>query len=299
MCSTSARVVRLASVGLKSSADSGRFFTSAITPSRVYAHASSASSSSDIAPVFFMQAPGSARARAVRDGRVPVAWAVETAPCPHDSAQAFELPIRQWWRGLAEIIWRLRSGWQVACLGGRTTQTVCHRVVASCESGPAPLHRGCPCQQDDYGTGARAAQKYRPPFMPTGTAPRDEKISPQPPSIGVGLARSGQQDGNLGQEEGERMEYIIGKLLQDFEQGKMTRRQLIQTLALTATAASTVGTAEAAVAANATYINHVSMQVADYTKTRDFYSGLFGMKVTNDDGKQCRLNFGNNILIAR
>ena len=95
------------------------------------------------------------------------------------------------------------------------------------------------------------------------------------------------------------MEYIIGKLLQEFEQGKMTRRQLIQTLALTATAASTVGTAEAAPPANATYINHVSMQVADYTKTRDFYSGLFGMKVTNDDGKQCRLNFGDNILIAR
>ena len=96
------------------------------------------------------------------------------------------------------------------------------------------------------------------------------------------------------------MEYIIGKLLQDFEQGKMTRRQLIQTLALTATAASTVGTGEAAVAANATYINHVSMQVADYAKTRDFYSGLFGMKVTDDDGKtQCRLTFGDNILIAR
>ena len=96
------------------------------------------------------------------------------------------------------------------------------------------------------------------------------------------------------------MEYIIGKLLQDFEQGKMTRRQLIQTLALTATAASTVGTAEAAVAANATYINHVSMQVADYTKTRDFYSSLFGMKVTEDDGKtQCRLTFGDNIVIAR
>jgi len=95
------------------------------------------------------------------------------------------------------------------------------------------------------------------------------------------------------------MEHIIGKLLQDYEHGKMTRRQLIQTLALTATAVSTVGTAEAASPANAIYINHVSMQVADYTKTRDFYSGLFGMKVTNDDGKQCRLNFGNNILIAR
>ncbi len=96
------------------------------------------------------------------------------------------------------------------------------------------------------------------------------------------------------------MEHIIGKLLQDYEHGKMTRRQLIQTLAFTATAASTVGTTEAAVPANALYINHVSMQVADYTKTRDFYSGLFGMKVTGDDGKtQCRLEFGNNILIAR
>ncbi|PYQ75631.1 MAG: hypothetical protein DMG01_18460 [Acidobacteria bacterium] len=102
------------------------------------------------------------------------------------------------------------------------------------------------------------------------------------------------------EEEDEQMEHIIGKLLQDYERGKMTRRQLIQTLALTATAASTVGTAEAAPPANAIYINHVSMQVADYTKTRDFYSGLFGMKVTEDDGKtQCRLTFGDNILIAR
>ena len=94
------------------------------------------------------------------------------------------------------------------------------------------------------------------------------------------------------------MEHIIGKLLQDYEHGKMTRRQLIQTLALTATAASTV--AEATAPANAIYINHVSMQVADYTKTRDFYSSLFGMKVAEDDGKtQCRLTFGDNILIAR
>ncbi len=96
------------------------------------------------------------------------------------------------------------------------------------------------------------------------------------------------------------MEHIIARLLQDYEHGTMTRRQLIQTLALTAAAASTVGTAEAAAPANAVSINHVSMQVADYTKTRDFYTGLFGMKITNDDGKtQCRLTFGDNIVIAR
>ena len=96
------------------------------------------------------------------------------------------------------------------------------------------------------------------------------------------------------------MEHIIGTLLKDYEHGKITRRQLIQSLAFTATAASAVSIAEAATPANATYINHVSMQVADYTKTRDFYSSLFGMKVTQDDGKtQCRLTFGDNILIAR
>ena len=47
------------------------------------------------------------------------------------------------------------------------------------------------------------------------------------------------------------------------------------------------------------YIDHVSYQVADYAKTRDFYAGLFGMKVSDDDGKQCRLTFGDNILIPR
>ena len=95
------------------------------------------------------------------------------------------------------------------------------------------------------------------------------------------------------------MEHIISKLLQEYEHGRVTRRQLIRTLALTATAASTAGTAEAA-PANAVSINHVSMQVADYTKTRDFYAGLFGMKVSDDDGKtQCRLTFGDNILIPR
>ena len=37
------------------------------------------------------------------------------------------------------------------------------------------------------------------------------------------------------------MEHLIAKLLQNFEQGKMTRRQLIQSLALAATAASGAG----------------------------------------------------------
>ena len=99
------------------------------------------------------------------------------------------------------------------------------------------------------------------------------------------------------------MEHIMAKLVEDFEQGRIGRRQFIQSLALAATAASAASAAPAPVADNklvkATYINHVSYQVPDYTKIRDLYAGVFGMEVSDDDGKNCRLTFGNNILIPR
>jgi hypothetical protein len=105
------------------------------------------------------------------------------------------------------------------------------------------------------------------------------------------------------------MEHIIAKLVQEFEQGKIGRRQLIQSLALAATAsavgATSASAAPAAAADNgkgivkAVAFNHVSYHVHDYTKVRDFYAGLFGMQVSEDDGTQCRLSFGNNILVPR
>ena len=99
------------------------------------------------------------------------------------------------------------------------------------------------------------------------------------------------------------MEQVIAKLVHEFEQGKLTRRQLIQNLTIAATAATAASGVPAAAAEgkvlNATNFNHVSLQVTDYAKSRDFYAGLFGMKVSEDDGKQCRLSFGNNILIVR
>jgi len=99
------------------------------------------------------------------------------------------------------------------------------------------------------------------------------------------------------------MQHIIAKLVHQFEQGKLTRRQLIQNLTIAATAGSAASSVASAAPEGkiltATNFNHVSYQVTDYAKTRDFYAGLFGMKVSDDDGKQCRLTFGNNILIVR
>ena len=94
------------------------------------------------------------------------------------------------------------------------------------------------------------------------------------------------------------MEQIIAKLLEDFERGRMSRRDLIKSLALGATAASAVGSVAAttAHAADAPFkivaVNHISYQVADYKRTRDFYADLFGLKAAGDKGNQCDMPFG-------
>jgi catechol 2,3-dioxygenase-like lactoylglutathione lyase family enzyme len=97
------------------------------------------------------------------------------------------------------------------------------------------------------------------------------------------------------------MEQIVAKLLQDFELGKMNRRQLIQSLAVAASAASAVAPLGAADSRGfkAVTVNHISYQVADYARTRDFYSDLLGMKVSHDDGKQAYLAFGDSFLLPR
>lgn len=93
------------------------------------------------------------------------------------------------------------------------------------------------------------------------------------------------------------MEHIIPSLISDFESEKMTRRQLIQALGLTATAAFAARAVPTAMAEGAglkaTAVNHISYNVPDYARSRDFYSDLLGMKVTYDDGKQCSLTFGS------
>lgn len=106
------------------------------------------------------------------------------------------------------------------------------------------------------------------------------------------------------------MEQIITKLLRDFEDGFLNRRQLIQNLGL-AFAAAMGGKAYAQTPAGTPAgvkdspfktvdLDHISYQVNDYRVTRDFYADLMGMEVKNDNGKtQCELYFGNSMLLAR
>jgi catechol 2,3-dioxygenase-like lactoylglutathione lyase family enzyme len=99
------------------------------------------------------------------------------------------------------------------------------------------------------------------------------------------------------------MENVIAKLLDDFEHGRMTRRQLIKSLAVVAAMAAeaTPASAENAKGFKTVAVNHISYQVNDYARTRDFYADLLGMKVAGDTGTQCNLILGdtNTFVIPR
>jgi len=90
------------------------------------------------------------------------------------------------------------------------------------------------------------------------------------------------------------MENLIAKLLTDFEQGKMNRRQLIQSLAMASAAASaaSAGT-NGSIGLKAIAVNHISYAVPDYKRTRDWYADVLGMGISHDDGNQCYMTFGN------
>ena len=80
------------------------------------------------------------------------------------------------------------------------------------------------------------------------------------------------------------MEAVISNLLKHFESGAITRRELIQGLAML-TAAS--GAASAApfqeAGLKAAKIDHVSVQVSDLPRSIAFYQNLFGLSVVSED----------------
>lgn len=102
------------------------------------------------------------------------------------------------------------------------------------------------------------------------------------------------------------MEQIISGLLQDFEAGKLTRRQLIQALALAVTAGpaalaaaqkpaeSTIAPQRSPAPWKTVWLDHISYSVSDYRRSTAFYRDLMGWEIIHDDGqKQCSMKVGN------
>jgi catechol 2,3-dioxygenase-like lactoylglutathione lyase family enzyme len=100
------------------------------------------------------------------------------------------------------------------------------------------------------------------------------------------------------------MEREIAELVDGFERGHLTRRDLIRSLTLLAGVGGQSrgqNGRPSAPAFEATGINHISYSVTDYARTRDFYVGLLGARVANDvPGRaQCELHVGGSYILPR
>jgi len=91
------------------------------------------------------------------------------------------------------------------------------------------------------------------------------------------------------------MEHLISKVLRSYEQGKLSRRQLIQGLAALAAA-----TEAARGAGSSTFkgmaLNHIAIRVTNVQRSRDFYQKHFGMPVLHEEKANCFLGLGKNFL---
>ena len=92
------------------------------------------------------------------------------------------------------------------------------------------------------------------------------------------------------------METTIATLLKEFEDGKMSRRQLIQSLAVLAMAGPAAAQTPTPSRApwKTVWLDHISYAVTDYKKSVEFYKNLMGWEVQNDNGKnQASMRIGN------
>jgi len=90
------------------------------------------------------------------------------------------------------------------------------------------------------------------------------------------------------------MKSTISKLLEAYEKGKMSRRTLIQGLAVLAAGS----TAAEAAGFQGNSIHHVSLQVSNLQRSTDFYQRVFDCKVNKREGNN-QLMFGKDFLVLR
>jgi catechol 2,3-dioxygenase-like lactoylglutathione lyase family enzyme len=99
------------------------------------------------------------------------------------------------------------------------------------------------------------------------------------------------------------METLIAKLLHDFENGKMDRRQLIRSLAVAAVAGPAAAAVDPkALAASTTaapwktvFMDHISYAVSDHKRTAAWYADLMGWTINNQSDTQTSMSLGEGL----
>jgi len=97
---------------------------------------------------------------------------------------------------------------------------------------------------------------------------------------------------------------IAERLVEDFERGLLSRRQLAARLmglgaALAVTPSAALGRQGEAAIFQATGLDHVALNVRSVPRSRDFYIKHLGLKVTRDGGEEnCFLGGANDFFLT-
>lgn len=95
------------------------------------------------------------------------------------------------------------------------------------------------------------------------------------------------------------MDSVIATLVEQFEHGGLSRRQLIQRLSLLVAASQAApAAAQAAPSLKGTRIDHVSILVSDLQRSAAFYQSVFGMTQLSEDKPNQILRLGRDRTIV-
>jgi catechol 2,3-dioxygenase-like lactoylglutathione lyase family enzyme len=94
------------------------------------------------------------------------------------------------------------------------------------------------------------------------------------------------------------MEAIISSLVGRFEEGKVSRRELIQSLAMLAATAGSAAGAPQETPFKSTRIDHISIQVTDLPRSIAFYQKIFGLSILGEDKPNEIVRMGTTRVIV-
>lgn len=94
------------------------------------------------------------------------------------------------------------------------------------------------------------------------------------------------------------MHQVVEDLLQQFDEGTLTRRQLAQGLAVMATAAAAAPARAQETPFRAAGIDHISIQVTDLAASIEFYQSIFGLSILNQDVENEIVRMGRDRVIV-
>ena len=94
------------------------------------------------------------------------------------------------------------------------------------------------------------------------------------------------------------MSSVIDDLVERFDKGTLSRRQLVQGLAAVAAAGGALPAMAQTTPFSATRIDHISIQVTDMARSIEFYEKIFGLKILGEDKENEIVRMGVTKIIV-